>query len=96
MKSIRFLLLPLLALLFALPAAGESDLYTEMPPYLRFSQETIKETIEEGVRILRTYPDTVNDQVDADMRALIDSMVQTNCDRLSPPTGRECSRSSKP
>ena len=87
MKLVCLISALLLALFFVLPAAGESEFYTEMPSFLRFSQETVQETIEEGTHILRTYPDTANDQVDTQMHALIDAMAQENRALLSPPTG---------
>lgn len=72
------LLIWTIALHIAAPAAAESNFYTEMPPLLRFSQETLKEAAAQDVYILRTYPDTANDKVDADMRALIDEIAQAN------------------
>lgn len=87
MKLVCLVSALLLALFFVLPAAGESEFYTEMPPCLRFSQETVQETIEENMHILRTYPDTANDLVDAQMHALIDAMAQANRALLSPPEG---------
>ena len=66
----------LLALLFSLHAAScaadETDFYTEMPPLLRFTQQTQRETVTEDIHILRIYPDTANDRIDEEMRALID------------------------
>ena len=76
----------LLALLFSLHAvscaADETDFYTEMPPLLRFTQQTQRETVAEDIHILRTYPDTANDRIDEEMRALIDSMTQAHRSRL--------------
>ena len=75
----------LLALLFSLHAAScaadETDFYTEIPPLLRFTQQTQQETVAEDIHILRTYPDTANDRIDEEMRALIDSMTQAHRSR---------------
>lgn len=71
------MLMALLAMLVPiLPAAGETDFCTEMPPLLHFTQTSHKETIAADTHILRTYPDTANDGVDAEMCALIDEMAE--------------------
>ena len=77
MRNILFTLV-LLMLLSASMALGETEFYTEMPEPLRFTQKTEKEPVAEDVYILRTYPDTANDTVDAQMRGLIDAMAEDN------------------
>ena len=71
----------LLLLLLALPCAAE-EFYTQMPELLRFTQQTLSETVSRDAVIHRTYPDTVNDAVDAEMRAAIDSMAEKNREKL--------------
>lgn len=71
-----------LMIALALPAAAQEDIYTEMPFYLRFSQETVVETVGQEVYVRRVYPDTANDEIDAQMRALIDGMTEENRERL--------------
>lgn len=78
----------LILMLPILSAASEPDFYTEMPSLLRFTQTTHKETIAEDVHILRTYPDTANDGVDAQMHALIDNLAEANRSLLPPGAGR--------
>lgn len=75
----------LLMLLLALPCAAE-EFHTQMPQLLRFSQETVTETVAGDIDIQLTYPDTSSDRVDDEMRALIDEMAERNRDRL--PTDR--------
>ena len=72
----RFILLAMM-LLLALPCAAE-EFYTEMPALLSFTQEMHTETAAKDIFIRRTYPDTANDRVDAEMRALIDDMAERN------------------
>ncbi|MBQ2989869.1 MAG: polysaccharide deacetylase family protein [Clostridia bacterium] len=76
-----FLLL-LCALLLCLPcvcaAEGTEGFYTEMPYHLRVKQTTQSENVQHDVYVLRTYPDTANDEVDAQMRDLIDDMAERN------------------
>ena len=84
-------LISLITLLFMLAmstlAAGKEQFYTEMPYFLRFTQETIKEPVAEEVFLQRTYPDTANDAVDAAMRELIDDMAASNLPLLPLETG---------
>ena len=83
MNRFMHLILTLL-MLFALgqSAAAETDFYTEMPPLLRFTQETIREELKNEAYVQVTYPDTANDAVDAHMRALIDEMKARNLPQL--------------
>ena len=57
---------------------SEDGFYEAMPEHLRFIQHTEEEEVARDIFIRRTYPDTVNDQIDAEMRALIDSMTEAN------------------
>ena len=70
----RLMLLALMMLL-ALPCAAE-EFYTEMPALLSFTQEMHSETVAQDIFIRRTYPDTENDRIDEEMRALIDDMAE--------------------
>lgn len=57
---------------------SEDGFYEAMPEHLRFIQHTEEEEVARDIFIRRTYPDTVNDRIDAEMRALIDSMTEAN------------------
>ena len=79
MHHLKIIFLSLMILLFCLPSANaDAQLYTQMPYYLTVTQETHTETVAEDAHILRTYPDTRNDEIDAQMRALIDGMAAEN------------------
>lgn len=52
--------------------------YEEMPYFLRFTQKMEEEAVGKDIFIRRTYPDTMNDAVDEQMRALIDEMAARN------------------
>lgn len=79
MHHLKIIFLSLMILLLCPPfAKAETQLYTQMPHYLTVTQETHKETVAEDAHILRTYPDTRNDEIDAQMRALIDGMAEEN------------------
>lgn len=85
MRSLVCLIALALAAALALapsPACGEEDFYDAMPYFLQVTQEERQETVSRDSSILRVYPDTQNDQVDADMRALVDEMAEANRDRL--------------
>lgn len=75
----------LAALLFLLPliACAEADYYTAMPEHLRVTQETAIERVKKNIFIRTTYPATANGAVNAEMAALIDSMLERNRDTLS-------------
>lgn len=76
MNRVTFCLI--LALAFALAASlccAEEAFYTEMPPYLRVTQKMETQTVVPNVFVRRTYPDTANDAVDAEIRALVDEMT---------------------
>ena len=68
------------ALLLCAPAmaeeAGQQEQYREMPYYLRVTQRTEEGKLGRYQEILKTYPDTVNDTIDAQMRALVDDMAE--------------------
>ena len=72
-RAMRFAVLMSL-LLWAMTAAAQ-EYYTQMPPYLQMTQETVsRETADK--RIVRcTYPKTANVQVDGEIRALVDAMA---------------------
>lgn len=79
MSHLKVLFLCLIVLLAHLPSAqADTEFYTEMPYYLNVTQETQQETVVEGAYILRTYPHTANDDVDRQMRLLIDAMAERN------------------
>ena len=78
MKHLLFLVLLLAMLIPGVCSADEPEFYTEMPYFLRFTQETVKEALGEEVYLQCTYPDTQNDEIDETMRALIDDMAQRN------------------
>ena len=70
-------LLAVLALvLFGGAAFAQEDFYTEMPQYLRMTQKMHTEKVVENVFVRRTYPDTANDAVDAEIRELVDDMAE--------------------
>lgn len=77
--KLRFILTVLCALLLAAPASlADEGFYEEMPYYLQFTQKTQTERISKEVELRRTYPDTMNDAVDEQLRALIDEMAERN------------------
>lgn len=79
MSHLKVLFLCLIVSLAHLPSAqADTEFYTEMPYYLNVTQETQQETVVEGAYILRTYPHTANDDVDRQMRLLIDAMAERN------------------
>lgn len=77
MALVRVLLL-LCALAALLPPAvlGEDAFYTEMPPYLRFTQQTTEEAVGSGATIRRTVPATANPAVDEEIAALLDALIE--------------------
>ena len=66
------------AMLLCAPAMAEesTEKYREMPYYLRVTQRTEEGKLGRYQEILKTYPDTVNDTIDAQMRALVDDMAE--------------------
>ncbi len=79
------LLVCLISLALALTpglARGEEGFYDAMPFFLQVTQEERREDVSPDSSIVRVYPDTQNDQIDADMRALVDELVETNRERL--------------
>ena len=65
------------ALLALLPvwAAAQEEFVTEFPPALRFTQQAQIQEASKDISIKCVYPDTANDTVDEDMRALIDRLA---------------------
>ncbi|MDO4741704.1 MAG: polysaccharide deacetylase family protein, partial [Eubacteriales bacterium] len=55
---------------------GETAFYDSLPPALCVTQETIETEAQKNVFVRHTYPDTAQDPVDAQMRALIDGMAE--------------------
>ena len=66
----------LIMALFACACCAEEGFYTEMPPYLRVTQKMETQTVVPNVFVRRTYPDTANDEVDAQIRTLVDEMAE--------------------
>ena len=54
----------------------ETEKYREMPYYLRVTQKTQEEKGSRYQEILTTYPDTMNDALDGEMRQLVDGMAE--------------------
>lgn len=76
----------LLCLMLMIPAAlGEK---VDALPYWQTMRQIIgdREYVKDELYVLRTYPDTMNDQVDGEMRALIDEMTERG--RAHLPTGK--------
>ena len=76
------LLLCALAALFSPAALGEDEFYTEMPPYLRFTQQTTEEAVGSGATIRRTVPATANPAVDEEIAALLDALLERSRPQL--------------
>ena len=55
--------------------AGQTEKYTEMPYHLRVTQRTEEGRQGRYQEVYTTYPDTVSDAIDGEMRALIDDMA---------------------
>lgn len=70
------------ALMLCAPAlaeeSGQQEMYTEMPYYLRVTQTTEEGKLGKYTELLKTYPDTMNDALDAQMRRLVDDMAERN------------------
>ena len=74
MKKTAALFAVLLLLAGTVPARAER---TAIPDALRFTQNiTAREYVRERQYILRTYPQTANETVNEDLRALIDAMTE--------------------
>jgi len=71
----------LLALMLAFPIAAAAEFYTEMPALLRFTQET-SVTAQSSLQLQCTYPDTASDEVDVQMRSVIDGLLARLVARL--------------
>ena len=67
----------LACMLWLIPAlsGAEEGFRTQMPELLRFTQTMVSEEVGRDVFDQRMYPDTVNDGIDAQLRALIDDMA---------------------
>ncbi|MBR4538948.1 MAG: polysaccharide deacetylase family protein [Clostridia bacterium] len=65
------------AALLVLGACHANAERAAIPDMLRFTQETMaRDYVRDKQYILRTYPQTANENVNADLRALIDSMME--------------------
>ena len=74
-----FALLCAMMLLVSCALAQESEAvekYKEMPYYLRVTQYTEEEKLGKHQEILKTYPDTMNDAIDEEIRQLVDEMAE--------------------
>lgn len=74
-----FALLCAMLLLVSCALAQESEAvekYKEMPYYLRVTQRTEEGKLGKYQEILKTYPDTMNDAIDEEIRQLVDAMVE--------------------
>ena len=74
-----FALLCAMMLLVPCALAQESEAvekYTEMPYYLRVTQRTEEGKLGKYQEILKTYPDTMNDAIDEEIRQLVDAMAE--------------------
>ena len=80
-----FRIFPALLLLAALlaPLCAQADYYTEMRVHLRMTQKTGVEKLKKNIYLRITYPETANEAVNSEMRALIDEMTARNRDTLS-------------
>lgn len=96
MTRLRMLLLGVLfCALASFPPAvlGEGDtdgaFYTEMPPYLCFTQQTTEEADGPGATIRRTAPTTSSPAVDAEVGALLDELLERSRPLLASGTKSE-------
>lgn len=66
------------AMVLCVPAMAEEQVekYKEMPYYLRVTQKTEEGKLSKYQEIRRTYPDTMNDALDEQMRQLVDGMAE--------------------
>ena len=74
-----FALLCAMMLLVPCALAQESEAvekYKEMPYYLRVTQRTEEGKLGKYQEILKTYPDTMNDAIDEEIRQLVDAMAE--------------------
>ena len=74
-----FALLCAMLLLVSCALAQESEAvekYKEMPYYLRVTQRTEEGKLGKYQEILKTYPDTMNDAIDEEIRQLVDAMAE--------------------
>ena len=87
MKKLGALLLALMIGLSAVASAEtvtyvktpeNVEFYEEMPPALRVTQTLEIEKVEKDITIRRAYPSSSNAQVDAQIRALVDELVERN------------------
>ena len=73
----------LLAVIPLTAAAEQTAYYTEMPEYLRMTQETVINSIRKNISTRITYPKTANEAVNREMAALIDAMFEKGRSTLS-------------
>lgn len=57
-------------------SAQGTEKYAEMPYHLRVTQRMENETVKKSYTLAKTTPDTVNDALDAEMRALVEEMAE--------------------
>ena len=66
----------ILSLILAVPVTAEEEAFG-IPEALRFTQkEQDREYVKKDLYIARTYPETANEQVNGELRALIEDMVE--------------------
>ena len=79
--------LALLLMVLLLTPCALAEKWDALPSWQQMKQIIgDREYLKDQLYVLRTYPDTVNDQVDGEMRALIDEMTQRG--RAYLPTGK--------
>lgn len=82
MKWLRWI--AVLLVLLPVWAAAQEEFVTEFPPALRFTQQAQIQEASKDISIKCVYPDTANDTVDEDMRALIDRLAAQGEAQLPP------------
>lgn len=88
----RFLLLfmsLIFVLLIVFSGLSETELHTEIPKLLRFTQETVREPVADKIHIIRTYPTTSSPLVDAQIAAAIDNFYEQDRVHLPKHSGRD-------
>ena len=82
MKKWIYGLFVLMALLMCVGALAQEEFVNEFPAALRFTQVTQSTDLSKNVHVKCVYPDTASDEVDAQMRTLIDEMTARNAHYL--------------
>lgn len=88
----RFLLLfmsLIFVLLIVFSGLSETELHTEIPKLLRFTQETVRKPVADKIQIIRTYPTTSSPLVDAQIAAAIDNFYEQDRVHLPEHSGRD-------